>query len=138
MEFLTQADLLALINQQELDIISDETAARIDAAELMAIEEINSHLHQRFNKADIFNTAGGRNALIVMYCIDCTLYHLHASIMPENVPELRQLRYDQALKWLEKVADGFITPSISPKTDENGEKTKVMRYGSGTKQNFYF
>lgn len=67
-----------------------------------------------------------RNQLIVLYLVDITLYHLHARIQPNNVPELRKIRYDgngdlvkahSAIRWLRDCGDGSINadlPVIDP------------------------
>lgn len=66
-----------------------------------------------------------RNQQIVMYLLDCTLYHLHSRINPRNVPDLRKERYDGnnptqnggVIAWLKRVASGDITadlPQILP------------------------
>lgn len=66
-----------------------------------------------------------RNAQIVMYLRDITLFHLFCTINPRNIPDLRKERYDGnnptqnggAIAWLKRVASGDITadlPSILP------------------------
>jgi hypothetical protein len=67
-----------------------------------------------------------RNQLIVLYLVDITLYHLHARIQPNNVPELRKIRYDgngdlekahSAIRWLRECGNGHINadlPNIDP------------------------
>ncbi|MFA5420272.1 MAG: phage protein Gp36 family protein, partial [Bacteroidales bacterium] len=67
---------------------------------------------------------------------DITLYNLHTRLMPDNIPKLRQTRYDNAIAWLEKVADGFIAPILPIKTNS---PTTPLRYGnSSTTQNPYY
>ncbi len=67
---------------------------------------------------------------------DITLYNLHTRVMPDNIPKLRQTRYENAITWLEKVADGFIAPILPIKT---AEPTTPLRYGnSQTTQNPYY
>lgn len=66
-----------------------------------------------------------RNALIVQYLLDITLYHLHSRINPRNIPDLRKERYNGndpmdrggAIGYLKAVASGDITcdlPTIDP------------------------
>lgn len=66
-----------------------------------------------------------RNALIVQYLLDITLYHLHSRINPRNIPDLRKERYNGndpmdrggAIGWLKAVASGSINadlPTIDP------------------------
>ena len=66
-----------------------------------------------------------RNALIVQYLLDITLYHLHSRINPRNVPDLRKERYNGndpmdrggAIGYLKSVASGSVNcdiPEIDP------------------------
>lgn len=74
-----------------------------------------------------------RNAQIVLYIVDIILYHIHSRINPRQVPELRGIRYTEAVKWLDKVSKGSVTadlPVIEPK--QGGS----IRWGSSKKQNF--
>lgn len=79
-----------------------------------------------------------RNQQVVMYLIDCVLYHLHSRISPRNIPDLRAIRYDGnnafqsggVIGWLKKIASGDITadlPQILPKQGNS------IRWGSNTK-----
>lgn len=55
----------------------------------------------------------------VMYLIDMTVYHLHRTIAPNNIPELRVKAYKDAIEWLKEVARGYVAinfPQLSPKT----------------------
>jgi len=66
-----------------------------------------------------------RNALIVQYLLDITLYHLHSRINPRNIPDLRKERYNGndpmdrggAIGYLKAVASGDVNcdlPTIDP------------------------
>lgn len=137
MVFLTTTDLLGLIDQKELDVLTGGQNTRLDVAEAMAIEEMSSYLNVRYDVEAIFSAVDpDRNALIVMYCSDITLHHLHARISPDNIPELRQTRYEAATDWLEKAADGFSAPLLPAKQeDEEGGNSPVLRYGSSAPKN---
>lgn len=135
MQFLNKEDFLSLIDEQTLEVITDSNDALLDESEGRAIEEMNAYLNTRYDTDDIFNTSN-RNGLIVMYLCDIVLYHLHARISPDNIPELRKERYTNAKEWLEKAADGFISPLLPKKQDDD----KIpLRYGSSIpKQNHYY
>lgn len=53
-----------------------------------------------------------RNKALVQKIIDITLYDLHSSVSPHNIPALRVKRYDSAIKWLEMVQKDLITPNL--------------------------
>lgn len=134
MIFLNNNDLLSVIDQTTLDAITDSNQTFINNAELSAIEEMNAYLNVRYDIAKVFDI-NNRNASIVMHLVDIVLYHLHARISPDNIPTLREDRYNNAKDWLEKVADGFIKPLLPVKEIED---STPLRYGSGDKQESYF
>lgn len=73
-----------------------------------------------------------RSGLIVQKTIDITLYHLHASIAPSNIPELRNKRYEDAIMFLKDCANGNITldsPLLEPKQGHR------IRWGGNIKNN---
>ena len=78
-------------------------------------------------------TAGDtRNALIKMYLIDLTLYHLHSRINPRNIPELRLTRRDEAITWLKMVNEGKITTDLPVLATPTNAGLKI-RWNSSTK-----
>ena len=120
MPYLTNEDYNAQIRSEILDRVKNTNGQH--EAELMAQAEMESYLNTRYNVAQIFNKTGDdRNSLIVMYLIDITLYHLHSNISPRNVPELRAIRYEAAIDWLNKVAAGKLNPDIPLREDESNE-----------------
>jgi hypothetical protein len=53
-----------------------------------------------------------RDRSLVKNMVDVTLYTLHSNIAPQNIPALRQYRYDRAIEWCTTVAKGNITPNL--------------------------
>ncbi len=136
MQFLNRTDLLSLIDEATLTTISDNNTVYIDESEARAIDEMTAYINSRYDILKVFDTEQPRNNLVVMYLCDILLYHLHARIMPDNIPELRVKRYDTAIQWLDKVADGFITPML-PK-NEDPTKTQIRSGNSSEKQDQYY
>jgi hypothetical protein len=58
-----------------------------------------------------------RDAILLTYTKDIALYHAHSPIASQNVPANRQKRYDDAIKWLDKVAKDMLNPDL-PLLDE--------------------
>lgn len=136
MPFLSIADFEVLIKNNILDEVTDATDELVDQVAIMAQQEMESYLNQKYDVGDIFSATGNsRNKLIIMYAIDISLYHLHARINPRYMPEIRVTRYENAKKWLESVAKGTITPDLPPKLDENNQSISNTRYGSLPKFN---
>lgn len=134
MEFLTNADLLTVIDQDTLDVLTDQDITKLTEAEARGIEEMIAYLSIRYNTDTIF---GGPNksTLIKMYLADIVLYHLHTRVSPDNIPELRVERYKNANNWLEKVADGFISPNLPTKAES--EKLPI-RFGSSVEKTDHY
>ena len=48
-----------------------------------------------------------RNKYLKMVLVDICLYHIHSRISPHQIPELRVLRYDQAIDKLKNISRGL-------------------------------
>lgn len=109
MRFLTDNDFNVLIRNEITKIISETTdSPKMLLAEKMAIAQIRNHLAGRYDCDAIFTaTADDRDAFIVMITIDIALYHLWSKEGGNNIPKLRELRYNDALKWLQDVQNGL-------------------------------
>lgn len=53
-----------------------------------------------------------RHPQIIQMLIDFTLYHLHSVISPSNIPDLRVVRYQDAIKALKAMRKGDITTDL--------------------------
>ncbi len=150
MTILTLEDLLALIEENVLNDITDGDDTLIDAAELSALGELTGYLNVRYDPAKCLDRSlipadeselqdedkYSAIATVLEKLADLALYNLHTRVMPDNIPKLRQTRYDNAITWLEKVADGFIAPRLPIKTTN---PTGPLRFGnSSTPQNPYY
>jgi phage gp36-like protein len=136
MAFLLIEDFDVLIKNNVLDDVTDATDELIDQVSLMAQQELESYLNQRYDCEEIFNATGDdRNKLLVMYAIDVSLYHLHARVNPRFLPEIRQTRYENAQNWLKAVAKGTITPNLPLIAVGENDTSSNMRFGSLPKFN---
>lgn len=136
MEFIEKADVLRFIDSDTLDVITESDDTELDTAEASAIQEMSGYLNVRYNVDLIFDPDETRNELIVTHLISIMLHDLHAKASPDNIPELREKRYNNAINWLEKIADGFISPLLPVKSED--EKLPI-RYGSSAeKQDHYY
>lgn len=74
-----------------------------------------------------------RTQLIVICVIDIVLYHLHSRIAPQNIPELRKRRYDDAIGWLRDAAQGIsLTTAMPVLQPRQGGR---LRHGGNIKSN---
>ncbi|MCS6821697.1 MAG: DUF1320 domain-containing protein [Microscillaceae bacterium] len=130
MVWLTEQDLRKQIRGSVLAQIIEQDASLLHEAELATLAEIESYLRQRFDVAQIWaTTAEQRNGLLVMYAVDILLYHLHSRINPNQIPEIRVKRYDDALEWLKAVSKATLSPAL-PLLDNNNDTTSKFTLGS--------
>ena len=135
MIYLTLQDLYTVITPEILDDVTEGDNTILDSAELSSMGEMTGYLSIRYDATKCFD-AMAKVPIVVQMLADITLYHAHARIMPDNIPTLREKRYNNAITWCEKVADGFIAPALPIK---DAEPTTPLRYGnSGTKSNQYY
>lgn len=121
MIFLTDSDLQTIIKDNHLIQVLDDDLEAKNEAEEMAIAEIRDYLSGSYNTAAIFNATGtARHKSIIRITIDIMLYHLHARIDPIAMPEIRRLRYEDAIKWLRDVRDGKMNVEGLPFIDDDG------------------
>ena len=120
--FLTEKDYKVMIGEKALSVIEQAEAENRERAESMAQEEIAGYLRGRYDVEKVFGATGAeRNHLIVMYACDVSLYHLVSWLPQRQGYELRKERYERAIKWLEGVNRGLVTPDLPLLTGENGE-----------------
>ena len=132
MQYLTMQDLYTYIDAGTLDAITGGDNTLLDKIELQAAQDMKAYINVRYDADALF---GNMPEVVKMYLVDILLYHLHSRISPDHIPQLRIDRYNEAVKWLEKIAGGFINPDWPAKDDKTG---KPIRFGSGPKQSFYF
>lgn len=136
--FLTENDYI-VASADALTIFSQSTPEKREKAEKMAIEEIAGYLRSRYDTGLIFSAVGdNRNDVIVMHACDITLYHLVSWLPGKMGREIRKERYERAVKWLEEVQAGKVTPDLPTCTGEDGEEdiNNPVKWGSG-KSNTY-
>ena len=137
MAFITEDDYSALVKNEIKNILLENySAAKLSAAERMAITQVKNYLSGRYNTDLIFAAEGKfRNAHIVMIVIDCTLYHLYTSIIPDRMPDIRSVRYQDAVDWLKMVGSGQAVADLPKLKDENGQEITGMKMSSKYKPN---
>ena len=81
-----------------------------------------------------------RDPLILTYCIDIALYHLHSRINPRQIPELRQTRYEQAIRWLREVNAQKVNPHLPEHDAGDAENTghDYILFGGNRRRNLQF
>jgi phage gp36-like protein len=133
MPFIDKDDYKDVINASILDDITEVDNNKIDSCEARAISFMKGYLGNRYDVNTIFNQTGSaRNAEILGYAKDITLYYLHRLVNWRQVPSARSEAYKQAVDWLDKVNNMQINPVGLPVLSD-GQKDYIL-YGSNPKR----
>lgn len=136
MQFITEDDIrVALKEKHELQI-ADGDSAIYASAEQAALSRMKSALDRaNYDVQYIFSRTGTqRDAYLVTLCVDITIYFVMKRLPQRQLPEQRIKAYDEAINYLERLADGKES-LIQPKktvTDELGNTYSQSRIRSGS------
>lgn len=118
--FISIEDYDATIHWEILDsLLRKESASYdpqiIEICEDRAVAEMRSYMNKTYDCNAIFAATGDdRHALILMFAIDITVYHIFCQHNPYKIAKIRQDRYDRAVEWLKGVMKGDITIDGAP------------------------
>lgn len=112
-----------MISPAALQAVSQASAEVRTRAEQEAVSEISAYLRPAYDCDAIFSASGDdRSPLIVMYACDIALYHMAAALPQKLGSEIRAIRYDRAVKWLEGVQAGKILPDLPRAFSSDGSE----------------
>lgn len=101
-----------------------------------AVEEARSYLAGRYDVDAIFSAIGAdRNPLVLEITKNIAVWYI---IRPSNVDLLykhTKERYDSAIDWLNKVADGKLNPDLPPIPDSETSAGGGISWGSSEPRN---
>lgn len=118
--FIDTTDYDATIHREILDsLLRKESASYdpqiIEICEDRAVAEMRSYLNKTYDCDAVFSATGNdRHALILMFAIDISVYHIFCQHNPYKMAKVRQDRYDRAIEWLKGVMKGDITIDGAP------------------------
>lgn len=90
------------------------------------------------NDTNFFTFGDDRDPVIVTYCIDIALYHVHSRINPRNIPQLRIDRYDMAMAWLKGIKTGESPVFNLPELVLEDNDGRFIKIGSNTPRSQYY
>ncbi|MCM1295690.1 MAG: DUF1320 domain-containing protein [Muribaculaceae bacterium] len=129
--FINDEDFRVVIGEAAFRALSQAEPVLIENAIAEAVEEVSGYLRPVFDTRAIFSASGpARNRLLVMYTADIALYHLSASLPQKMGAEIRKERYDRAVRWLEGVQSGKITPGLPLVSVDDGSVNNATIYNS--------
>lgn len=135
--FIYKPDFNSSIYSEIVDLLTRSTDTTLEENVQQAIDEMAGYLSARYDVEAIFTTTGdNRNKLLTMLCKDITLYHLHSVGNPNQIPDLRVKRYDDAIATLKRIQKGEVNPPGLPSLET--EKSTFVRWGFNKKRNNHF
>lgn len=124
--FIDIEDYKVVIGDTAFKVVSQADPVVVANAEMEAVEEISGYLRPVYDTEAIFSSTGSdRNRLLVMYAADIALYHMSASLPQKMGTEIRKERYDRAIRWLEGVQSGKITPDLPIYEESEGDGAPI-------------
>ncbi len=136
--FITDEDFKVVATEQTMKAITQADYDNKESAVLEAIEEMKGYLRPRYDCDKIFTLVGSeRNRQLVMLAADIALYHMAASLPQRMGSEVREERYQRAVKWLEGVQAGKIVPDLPLASDDDSDIAQggILAYGKGQDNN---
>lgn len=144
MQFIQLNDLTLKIKENILEDILEFSytgntsgSTELDYIEQGAIDEIKSYTNQYYDMESLFTTTGDtRDRFLVKLTIDIMLYELSCKLTPDNIPMIRQQRYDQVKNDLKDISSRKLVPNWKLfKRDQTVEDTSEMLWYSEEKTN---
>ncbi len=139
MSFLVEEDYRVVAGDTALKVLQQHDETIRTRAEAVAIDEIKGYLATRYDADAVFKKTGdNRSNVIVMRTVDVALYHLVSASPQRMGAEIREKRYDQAIKWLQELQKGNITADLPKQMGPNGEENinERIRYNAGQKNQY--
>jgi phage gp36-like protein len=147
--FLEKEDLGSVIYAYQVDQITEGNDDLVLQALSAAVEEAKSYLTANVNSLKtfdgrivydvdaIFTTTGlDRNSLILQHCMTLAKFHIAVLCNADFIYEQAKERYDRAIEWFSKLANGKVVLASLPKINiEETEDRKPFSSGSRTKFN---
>lgn len=142
MKFILLDDLTNKIKENILDDILELTvtgqtsgSTMLDEIEQIAMDEIATYVNQYYDIGMMFSQSGDtRDSFLIKIVIDIMLYELSCRLVPDNIPIIRQVRYDKAKDDLEKISKRLIVPNWG-RRDSNLQHTSEILWYSENKNN---
>lgn len=135
MAYLTAAEISTHLYTGVVNEINRDDTTILDLAIAAAMAEASGYL-TAYDMEAIFNATGNeRNPILLLYIKDITVWHYIQLSNPSVEMQLRLKRYEQAIKFLEKVQSGKTNPALPYlSTPPAGETMSYLKYGGNDKR----
>lgn len=139
MPFLSTGEITSHLYGEVTAEISRGDNTLLQEAIDAAIEEAEGYLSQYDTTAIWASTGNQRNKALLVFLKDIAVWHYIQLANPSVDMELRSERYKGAVKWLEKVQCGKVTPKLPyPTIEEGTARNNYIKYGGIAPRNNNF
>jgi phage gp36-like protein len=136
--FITPDELKTVMYTYQVSEITENDTDIAQMAIDAAVGEMKGYL-RRYDTSAIFTATGtDRNPLIMELCKSMAAWYLIRLANVDMLYSQIKERYDRAVAWLTKVADGGLFPELPLITAESGQVQTTMRTGSQPKFNHHY
>lgn len=124
MAFLTQAELKTKTTTEIINLITNSDESTVNEIIAETIDLMKSYLFKYYNVDTIFSATGTERSKVVLRhlksLVICDLYE----IRQKGITDAQEKKYDEAMRWLEKMASGNIEANLPAKqVDTDGDGT---------------
>ena len=111
--FLTKDDLKTAAPLQTLSVLTASDDKVLESIVSENIARFSSYLQGRYDTKAIFATRDeDRPQVVLKYLKDLVIHDVYARQGRGHVGEVVQTRYKAALKWLEQIGEGRLSPDL--------------------------
>lgn len=134
MKYLTIKDITTVITSKVIDNLSEDDQTNFDYLESCAISLVEAKIGRIYNMKEEWIKSGyDRCQLILRIIKDIFVYDYFTQNRQDMMSELRQLRYDEALKQLDKINKGIDVPielvARDPEFDQDATSGMIFNLG---------
>lgn len=136
--FITIEELKTVMYTYQVNEITDNDTDIAQMAIDAAVDEMKGYL-RKYDTTAIFAAIGtDRNPLVMELCKSIAAWYLIRLANVDMLYSQIKERYDRAIGWLTKVADGKLFPELPLLTTGDGQVQTTMRTGSQPKFNHHY
>ena len=136
--FIEIEELKTVAYTYQLEEITESDDDILIEAIRAATEELKSYLSVNHDTDLILSETGNaRNPLLVAYCKSIALWYIIQLSNVDMIYQQEKERYDRAIKWLDNVAKGKLSPDLPLKTNVDTGLAEIrLRFGSAPKKSW--
>lgn len=130
--FLEKQELKTKVPIDIIDLITASDDSTVVQIIKENIDTMKTYIFKYFDTDAIFNTTGEQRSKVILKHLKSLVIADLYEIRSSEIPRATELKYNEAMRWLEKVGKGEIQPNLPPKIDtkKGNENTTFLKLGS--------